>query len=100
MDRPTWTAGHRAILEAAKDAPLPSLADPHPWERELVAWGLLQWDAGRTPGHNWQGGSRQVRKPGVYITPAGLALLAALESLDGTAPPSELCNPGAQKGKG
>jgi hypothetical protein len=98
--RLAWTDAHRRLLEQAKREPLPNLADPTGEERDLVAWGLLVWDAGRAPGHERYGGSRQVRQAGVYITKAGLALLAALQSLDGTAPPSEHCHPGAEKGMG
>jgi hypothetical protein len=98
VDRPDWTSAHLDLLRRAGADPLDT-DDPVTTEAlELLRWKLLEWHggAGRDEHGQWRH-----RWPGsVRITLAGLALLAAVASLDGTAPPSELLPPGAEKEEG
>lgn len=91
MDDPEFTATHleelRAVGRGDRMGPLTKAKRSTPVSTDLAILGLVRWDAGRTPGHERHGGSLQVRREGVWLTPAGRLVLALAQSLDGTAPP-------------
>ncbi len=87
MDDPDFTAAHLEELRAVGRGermgyPAPGVG-PTDEDLDLTEWRLTQWDAGMSPGHAQRGGAKQVRPPGVKLTPAGRIVLALAQSLDG-----------------